>query len=364
MQFPTDYNLIVQRLNQINPLQYANTRNYIDGNVTYLSPYISRGVISLKQVARQALKKHEPYQIQKLLQELAWREYWQRVWQHSGDKIFTDIKQPQQNVLHHQLPSAIENAATGIEAIDKYIGELHDTGYMHNHVRMYVSSIACNIARAHWLVPSQWMYYHLLDGDLASNALSWQWVAGSFSSKKYYCNQENINRYTYSKQQNTFLDFSYEELINSAVSPILKPIKNFTCTTTLPQTKQPVIEDGLSVLLYNSYNLDPLWHSSIKANRILLMEPSHFNRFPVSEKVLSFIIALAGNIKGIQIFTGEFENLNTICNGNKIIFKQHPAFAHYKGSGEKYEELFPDVTGYYNSFSAYWKHCEKYINSL
>ena len=35
------------------------------------------------------------------------------------------------------------------------------------------------------------MYYHLLDGDWASNALSWQWVAGSNASKKYYANQAN-----------------------------------------------------------------------------------------------------------------------------------------------------------------------------
>lgn len=364
MNFPADYTSILQRVEQIKPLQYSNTRNFIDGNVTYLSPYISRGIISLPQVAKQALKKHEPQKIQKFLQELAWREYWQRVWQHSGDKIFADTRQPQQNVLHYKMPTAIENASTGIEAIDKHISALYETGYMHNHVRMYVSSIACNIAKSHWLMPSQWMYYHLLDGDLASNALSWQWVAGTFSSKKYYCNQENINRYTYSRQQNTFLDVSYEALVTLKVPPVLQPTNIFSAATNLPATKLPTIEKELPVLLYNSYNLDPLWYSGIKANRILLLEPSHFSRFPVSDKVLGFIIALSANIESIQIFTSEFEELQALCNGNKIIFKQHPAFSHYKGNAEKYEELFPDVTGYFNSFSAYWKRCEKYLNTL
>lgn len=55
--------------------------------------------------------------------------------------------------------------------------------------------LTCTIAQPHWLNPARWMNCHLLDGDLASNMLSWQWVASSFSSKKYYANQENINKY-------------------------------------------------------------------------------------------------------------------------------------------------------------------------
>jgi len=364
MQFPTDHNSILERVEQIKPLQYANTRNYIDGDVTYLSPYISRGVISLPQVAKQALKCYHPFQVQKFLQELAWREYWQRTWQELGENIFTDIKQPQPNVAHRTMVTAVENANTGIEAIDKQIQLLYKTGYMHNHVRMYVSSLACNIAGAHWLKPSQWMYYHLLDGDLASNSLSWQWVAGSFSARKYYCNQENINRYTHSQQQHSFLDCSYEALIDMEIPKALREESPLSLETKLPQTGVPVIEESLPVLLYNAYNLDPLWHQNEKANRILLLEPSHYQKFPVSEKVLGFILALSQNIEGIQIFTGELTALSSVCKNNTIIFKQHPAFLHYQGTAEKYEELFPQVTGYYNSFFAYWKRCEKYLKDL
>jgi len=364
MQFPTDITSIMERVEKINPLQYAKTRNFIDGDVTYLSPYISRGVISLRQVAKQALKKNKPQQIEKFLQELAWREYWQRVWQSLGDKIFTDIKQPQPNVQHHNMVAALGNAATGIEAIDKQIQLLYETGYMHNHVRMYAGSIASNIAGAHWLQPSQWMYYHLLDGDLASNSLSWQWVAGSFSSKKYYCNQENINRYTHSTQQNTFLDCSYETLTAMGIPPILKEQNTFAPKTILPEKKSPAIKDGLPILVYNGYNLDPLWHKDEAANRILLLEPSHFKKFPVSDKVIAFIIGLSKNIDGIQIFSGEFDELHALCETNEIVFKQHPAFTYYKGITENYEELFPAVKGYHTSFFAYWKKCEKQIGSL
>ena len=91
---------------------------------------------------------------------------------------------------------------------------LKDTGHLHNHMRMYLASIACNIAKSHWKHPAQWMYYHLLDGDWASNALSWQWVAGTNSNKKYFANQDNINTFFYGSQKGSFLDVPYEAFEN------------------------------------------------------------------------------------------------------------------------------------------------------
>jgi len=359
--FPTDYQSILERLENIDPIKYAYSRNFVDGRVTYLSPYISRGVISLQQVLHQVLKTHQPQQIEKFIQELAWREYWQRTWQSIGDKLFTDIKQPQQDVVHRKMVAAIENADTGIVAIDEHIELLYATGYMHNHVRMYISAIACNNAKAHWLQPAQWMYYHLLDGDLASNHLSWQWGAGSFSSKKYYCNQENINRYTKSNQQNTFLDTSYEAITLMQVPEILQEKSNFFPTTNLPEKVVPILKEGTPIVIYNSYNLDPTWHTSEPANRILLLEPNHFKKYPVSEKVIQFILDLSKNIEDIQIFTGNFNELKTLAGNRSILFKSHTSCVHYEGVAEKNDDLFPKVMGYFSSFFSYWKKCEKYL---
>ena len=115
VDFPTSYQQIIERINRINPIQYSKTRNFITGAVTYLSPYISRGVISVKQVMDVVLQQgYKPYQIEKILQELAWREYFQRVWQHTADEIWNDIKHHQPDVLHHKMINAVENAATGI----------------------------------------------------------------------------------------------------------------------------------------------------------------------------------------------------------------------------------------------------------
>jgi deoxyribodipyrimidine photo-lyase len=361
MEFPTDYKSIIERLENIDAEKYAATRNFIDGAVTYLSPYISRGVISLPQVKKQIVENHKPYRVQKLLQELTWREYWQRVWQAVDDKIFTDLKQEQTNTAHRKMVAAIENADTGIKVIDESIELLHGTGYMHNHLRMYIASITCNIGKAHWLQPSKWMYYHLLDGDLASNSLSWQWVAGTFSSKKYYCNQENINKFCDSNQHNTFLDFSYEDLTTLDMPRVLEEKSNFFPKVELPDANTLLLKEDLPVLVYNSYNLDPIWHLGKNINRILLLEPSHFKKYPISPKVLQFIIDLSKNIRGIQLFVGEFEELEQLAKGKDIIFKYHPAFTHYRGTAAQYDTLFPQVTGYFNSFSAYWKKCEKYL---
>ena len=117
------------------------------------------------------------------------------VWINKKDQIFSDLKNDQLGIENYKIPKAIVNAQTNISAVDDAIKILYSSGYMHNHMRMYVASICCNIAKCHWSTPSKWLYSHLFDGDLASNSLSWQWVAGTFSNKKYYANQSNINKY-------------------------------------------------------------------------------------------------------------------------------------------------------------------------
>lgn len=367
ISFPTDYHSILERINQINPIQYGKTRNFIDGAVTYLSSYISRGVISGKQVQESVLSKgYHPASVEKFLQELAWREYFQRVWQSKCEFLFQDLKQPQSEVAHHQMIEAIVNGKTGITAIDNLIHEFYEIGYLHNHVRMYVASMACNVGRAHWSAPAQWMYYHLLDGDFASNTCSWQWVAGAFSSKKYYCNQENINRYTHSNQRNTFLDVATEDLPYAPMPHVLKATIDLNLKTGLPLTPLPSIDLNKPTLIYNSYNLDPLWRKEDDVNRILLLEPSHFQKFPVSKKVIDFVTSLTKNIQGIQVLVGEIAELTALYKNsplglNGFISKEHPAFKHYLGVKDSREWIYPEVIGYYNSFFSFWKKCEKSI---
>ena len=361
--FETDFNKILQQVDAIDPIEYGKTRNYIDGAVTKLSPYISRGVISTKYIARKVLSKgYKTYQIESFLKELAWRDYFQQVWLALEDDINKDIKQAQPNVVNQQIATAFVDAKTGIDAIDNGIQDLYETGYMHNHLRMYVASIACNIAQSHWLMPAQWMYYHLLDADWASNACSWQWTAASFSSKKYFANQENINKYCHSNQQNTFLDIPYESFNNLTIPIELQLLKQLNLTTILPSKKTIDVDENLPTFIYNFYNLDPLWNSDKMGNRILLLEPSFFEKYPSSNKVINFILALSRNIENIQVYIGEFNELVNEYQLQNIYFKEHPIAKHYKGICENRNWMFEQVTGYFPSFFAYWKKCEKLIN--
>lgn len=358
--FPTSYDLIVERINAINPIKYAKTRNFINGDVTYLSAYISRGVISVQQIKEAVLQKgYKPYEIEKFLQELAWREYYQRVWQVKKEELFADLKQAQPDFSHDQIPTAIVNASTGIQVIDDQINAFYSTGYLHNHIRMYLAAMVCNNAKSHWLTPARWMYYHLLDGDFASNSCSWQWVAGSFSSKKYFCNQENINKYTGTSQVQTFLDHSYEHIATMPVPNALEAITPIDLKTNLPQTEVPLLDISKPTLLYNSYNLDPVWRATDNVNRVLLLEPSHFNKYPVSEKVINFIIELSKNIDGIIVYVGEVDALikqyEGLTNSNAFISKEHPAFEYYPGIKDSREWMFPNTEGYYPSFFSFWK---------
>lgn len=357
------YSDIEQLARQVDVEAYARTRNYVQGSVSYLSPYLSRGVLTLPYVKQLVLQRYTTQQAYTFLFELAWREYFQRQWYRLGDDIWKDIKQPQQGVQHYQMPVALVNAATGIEAVDNAIIQLYTTGYMHNHVRMYTAAIACNTGAAHWLQPARWLYYHLADHDIACNTLSWQWVAGTFSSKRYYCDQQNINKYTGTEQRGTFLDVPYEKLGHIPVPQVLKGTTLLNLHTPLPHTPVPVLDPALPVLLYNSYNLDPAWRSTQPANRILLLEPGHFERYPVSEKVLQFILALAGNIPGIQVYCGELSNL-PLHTVPAVYSKQHPAFTHYPGVKDEPEWMYPQLSRTGGSFMAYWKECCKYLEGV
>lgn len=83
--FPLDREHIQQCIDAIDPIRYGKSRNYTNGAVTYLSPYISRGFITIAEIRDQVLARgYQPHQIEQFLKELAWREYFLRVWESLG----------------------------------------------------------------------------------------------------------------------------------------------------------------------------------------------------------------------------------------------------------------------------------------
>jgi deoxyribodipyrimidine photo-lyase len=362
--FTTDINEILEQVAGIDPIKYAKTRNFIDGAVTKLSPYISRGVISTKYILESVLKRgYKLYEIEKFVQELAWRDYYQQVWIAKGNLINEDLKHPQPDVTNYEMSKNIVTAHTGIEGIDDGIKDLIETGYMHNHIRMYTASIACNVAKSHWKVPAQWMYYYLLDADWASNALSWQWTAACFSTKKYYVNQENINKYCYTNQLHTFLDIDYSEFSQLHIPKVLIETTPFNLKTKLPNKSKINIDNTKPTLIYNFYNLDPFWKENIEANRVLLLDPSFFETYPTCNHTIEFIINLSKNIKNSQVYVGTFLELVAEHQLKDIHYKEHPTNKSYTGTSEERDFMTPSVTGFFNSFFSYWKKCSRLLSS-
>ncbi len=355
MEFPTNLEAVYAWIDAFDPAYYARSRNFLNGGVSYLSPYLSRGFITVPQVvARLKDRGISMDQAEKFIQELAWREFYTRTWFQTGDAIFNDIRQPQEGVLHHGIPAAILKASTEIQVLDEQLANFPANGYLHNHVRMYLASIVCNIGKYHWREPADWLYYHLLDGDLASNALSWQWCAGTFSNKPYYVNQENINKYTGSDQRGTFLDVGYDLLPSIRVPSALRKSVRTELVFTPPINQSLNLMEGVPTFIYTHYTLDPTFHLGEEGNRILVLEPSHFKKHPMSPRTMQFIYDLAANIPRIQIYYGEYMDLPV-----RGIFRDHPINVHFEGIRETYPSLAEGLVGEFNSFFSFWNKLSK-----
>ncbi|MBE9055927.1 FAD-binding domain-containing protein [Sphaerospermopsis sp. LEGE 08334] len=213
-----------EKLKQVDAIAYAKTRNSLTGAVTRLSPYIRHGVLSLREIRNDILERvQNPEDASKLINELGWRDYWQRlysklekgIWENQ-EEYKTGYKVADYAV---KLPSDITEGKTGLVCIDNFSQELRETGYLHNHIRMWLAAYIIHWRRIQWQAGAKWFLQHLLDGDPASNNMSWQWVASTFSHKPYFFNRENLERYTkgvYCRQCPLYgkCDFegSYEEL--------------------------------------------------------------------------------------------------------------------------------------------------------
>lgn len=231
--FPGGRQAAERRLAAIDPLRYGSTRNHLDGAVTRLSPYIRHGVLTLAEVREAVFAKLEalvdreaPLQGElfgaagsragggdggrlwspaqrrageRLISELGWRDYWQRLWFQLGDGIWED-REPLRTghppaSYAADLPGDIAAAATGLACIDGFAGELMATGWLHNHARLWLASYVVHWRRVRWQAGARWFLQHLLDADPASNNLSWQWVASAFSQKPYIFNRANLERF-------------------------------------------------------------------------------------------------------------------------------------------------------------------------
>jgi deoxyribodipyrimidine photo-lyase len=215
----------LKKLNSVDAAAYAKTRNFLNGAVTYLSAYLRHGCLSLQEAAH-TVKKNGAAQADKLLFEFAWRDYWRQVWYAHGDAIYSDMEAPKVALGDADLPDDIRDGKTGLPCMDGFIGDLRNSGYVHNHGRMWLASYVLHHRKVDWRAAADWFEAQLIDGDIASNHLSWQWVASTFSSKPYFFNQDNLKRYSDEQyctgcQAQCPFNASYESLNERLFSPPL-----------------------------------------------------------------------------------------------------------------------------------------------
>ncbi|MEM1296825.1 MAG: FAD-binding domain-containing protein [Verrucomicrobiota bacterium] len=134
---------------------------------------------------------------EKFVQEVYWRSYW-KGWLEMRPIMWRRYLDELEKVSDsdRQRAASVMNGESGVQIMDHFARELVETGYMHNHARMWFASFWVHVMRLPWQLGADFFFRHLLDGDAASNTLSWRWVAGLHTKgKNYLVRRSNIERY-------------------------------------------------------------------------------------------------------------------------------------------------------------------------
>jgi deoxyribodipyrimidine photo-lyase len=184
---------------------YAARRNYDNGpgqpaTVSKLSPWVRNRILPEWEILSAVMEEHSESAAAKFIDEVCWRTYWKGylqlrpdLWRRYNDALAVLLPQHRGDVGYQR---AVEGR-TGIDCFDLWNTELIETNYLHNHARMWFASIWVHTLKLPWQLGADWFLRHLLDGDPASNTLSWRWVAGLHTrGKTYLARPDNIRKYT------------------------------------------------------------------------------------------------------------------------------------------------------------------------
>lgn len=275
---------------------YAAGRNTDRGagrhsHVSTLSPWTRRRLVLEQELAEAALAAHGPEAAQKFLAEVFWRGYFKgwlerrpQVWDSYRAGLEADLA-----ALDRRGAKAVARAEageTGIAPFDGWVQELVETGYLHNHARMWFASIWIFTLGLPWRIGADFFLRHLLDGDAASNTLSWRWVAGLHTRGKFYAAREdNIARFTDGRFQlrpGTLAEVTAGlEATEPEGLPPLMPLRPVAAPDPgLPTLLLMTDEDG---------RIDDFTPSTLDLRAVLALEATHLRSpRPVAEAVAAF----------------------------------------------------------------------------
>ncbi len=184
---------------------YAVHRNEDRGpgdrsNVSRLSPWLRVRALHETEVIRAVLTGHRYREAEKFLQEVCWRTYW-KGWLQVRPSVWTDYvavcDRDRETWQRDERYRQAVSGQTGLDCFDAFVAELVQTGYLHNHARMWFASIWIFTFGLPWQAGADFFLRHLLDGDPASNTLGWRWVAGCQTVGKHYvARADNIRHFT------------------------------------------------------------------------------------------------------------------------------------------------------------------------
>jgi len=209
-------------------VNYSSKRNYDFGpmerkNVSCLSPYISHRLIDEYEISKKVLSKHPYQKVEKYIQEIYWRVYW-KGWLELRPKVWDDFTEDLNTIKESENYYLAINGQTKIECFNDWVKEIKEYNYLHNHARMWFASIWIFTLGLPWQKGAEFFMKYLLDGDAASNTLSWRWVGGLQTKGKHYLAQSwNIDKFLNKKYQNIELRENALPLIDNReykISPI------------------------------------------------------------------------------------------------------------------------------------------------
>lgn len=172
-------------------------RNHTNAPISKLSAYLRHGMLSIAEVAEHIRQNASGRERDEFLKQLTWREFFALVLEQEGEAVLSNLEPPKYPAKwQNTLPQDLENGKTGLPCVDAWVQKLVQTGYLHNHERLWFAAYTVHFRQTDWQAGFAFFRQHLLDGDIASNALSWQWVASTFSSKPYFMNKDNIQKFS------------------------------------------------------------------------------------------------------------------------------------------------------------------------
>ncbi|PPC84958.1 MAG: DNA photolyase [Methylotenera sp.] len=315
----------LKRLNSMDAVAYNRNRNFLNGAVTKLSPFFRHGCLTLKEASDGAQERFGEH-AEKFVFELAWRDYWRHVWYDLGDGIFSDIEDPKVALGDKLMPDFIRQGITGLPCMDGFIRDLTQYGYVHNHARMWFAAYVVHWLKVDWREAADWFEHHLLDGDKASNHLSWQWVASLFSSKPYYFNKENLARYTGEKycancKITCPFDDSYEALSDKLFAN-LTPAPAKKHKVSIPLKVAMSTHQAVAIFVHDEMlsAAHPLMHKPMP--KIFVFDDLLHGRWPL--KRIQFVADCLSELQDVEVWMGDTPTVLKERGVGQVITQQTP----------------------------------------